>query len=187
MALELWASGNHDARILATMIADPSLLDGRTLDAWAKDLDSYPLSDAFSKLAARTRQAKERFERWADATGEWVGRAAWLILAHIAQGADPLPDEFFEAQLHAIEREIHQRKNRVRDAMVAALIAIAMRNQALRRLSLDAATRIGPVDVDHGDTNCRTPDAVQYIEKIDAYRAARAKKPASKKKAASRK
>ena len=27
-------------------------------------------------------------------------------------------------------------------------------------------TKIGPVDVDHGETGCKTPDAVPYIERI---------------------
>jgi len=41
LAEELWASGNHDARVLATMIADPAALKSRQLDTWARDLDSY--------------------------------------------------------------------------------------------------------------------------------------------------
>src|SRR3990172_1099061 len=47
LALDLWASGNHDARVLATMIADPKQADDELLDGWVRDLDNYVLTDAF--------------------------------------------------------------------------------------------------------------------------------------------
>ena len=40
---------------------------------------------------------------------------------------------------------------------------------ALRKAALVAAKRIGKVEVDHGDTACKTPDAAEYIEKAWAY------------------
>jgi 3-methyladenine DNA glycosylase AlkD len=48
LARSLWASGNHDARVLATMVADPGAFDRKTIDAWGKDLSNYVLTDAFS-------------------------------------------------------------------------------------------------------------------------------------------
>ena len=33
-----------------------------------------------------------------------------------------------------------------------------------------AAKRIGKVDVDHGETGCKTPDAAPYIAKAAAHR-----------------
>ena len=51
LAEALWTTGNHDARILATMIAEPAAMKAATLDSWARDLDNYvaslkPLWDA---------------------------------------------------------------------------------------------------------------------------------------------
>ena len=40
-----------------------------------------------------------------------------------------------------------------------------VRSPQLQKLALAAAKKIGKVEVDHGDTNCKTPDAVLYIEK----------------------
>ena len=77
-----------------------------------------------------------------------------------------------------IEREIHGRKNRVRDAMNSALIAIGIRNERLEETALAAAARIGRVEVDHGETNCTTPAATAYIRKAVARR--RAKQPAGR-------
>lgn len=59
------------------------------------------------------------------------------------------------------------------DAMNSALIAIGCRNAKLEKLAVAAAKRIGPVEVDHGDTSCKTPDAVAYIAKTWAHRAKR--------------
>jgi|SRR5829696_7030149 len=47
--------------------------------------------------------------------------------------------------------------------MNGALIAIGIRNPALEKKAIAAAERIGKVEVDHGETGCKTPDAVPYI------------------------
>jgi 3-methyladenine DNA glycosylase AlkD len=148
------------------------------MELWARDLGNYVITDAFSKLAGQSAHVRAKFEKWASAKDEWIGRTAWLILGHIASDPSDIPDSFFVDQLATIEREIHGRKNRVRDAMNSALINIALRNATLRKAAVAAAKRIGTVEVDHGDTNCKTPDAIAYIEKVEAHRASKAKKPA---------
>src|SRR5215813_10141759 len=62
LALKLWASGNHDARILALMIADPAKIDSATLDSWAGELTNYVIADAFSTYVAQTPFAKAKAE-----------------------------------------------------------------------------------------------------------------------------
>ena len=66
-------------------------------------------------------------------------------------------------------------QNRVKDAMNMALISIGTRNPKLEKKALGAAKRIGKVEVDHGETSCKTPDAAAYIKKVLAQR--RKKKP----------
>jgi hypothetical protein len=51
-----------------------------------------------------------------------------------------------------------------------------MRGGPLRDEAIAAARRIGKVEVDHGDTDCKTPDAVEYILKVEARR----KKPSAR-------
>jgi 3-methyladenine DNA glycosylase AlkD len=171
LARRLWASGNFDARHLAVLIADPANVTARELDAWAADLDNYVTTDLFVRhLVGKTTFAREKMERWVKAREEWVGRAGWMLLALIAMGDGDLRDVYFERHLARIEREIHRSKNRVRDAMNSALIAIGLRNPGLRYQALAAARRIGKVEVDHGETHCATPDARQYILKAVAHR-----------------
>ena len=62
----------HDARILATMVADPAALGSRELDAWARDLDNYVVTDAFSTLVLRSGKGRRKFERWKNRKAEFV-------------------------------------------------------------------------------------------------------------------
>ncbi len=66
--------------------------------------------------------------------------------------------------LATIEKQIHRSPNWARYAMNGALISIGVFKPTLRKQAIEAAQRIGKVEVDHGDTNCKTPDAVPYIE-----------------------
>ncbi len=57
------------------------------------------------------------------------------------------------------------KKNRKKEAMNSALIAIGIRNEDLERKAIEIAREIGKVHVDHGATSCKTPDAESYIKK----------------------
>ncbi len=170
LALKLWESGNHDACVLATRVADPAEMTSRQLDGWARELDSYVLADAFSVLVARSGLVQRKFEQWRDRKAEFVGQVAWNLLVSLTRRADELPDKYFEEQLATIEREVHGRGNRVRYSMNLALIAIGMRNAALEKKAIAAARRIGPIAVDHGETGCKTPDPIPYIKRAKAQK-----------------
>ena len=77
LAVQLWATGNHDAQVLATLIADPAQFDAKTLDAWVKDLNDYVIADQFAGLVAQTSYRQKKAEKWHAARSEWIGRAGW--------------------------------------------------------------------------------------------------------------
>ena len=170
LAVQLWATGNHDAQILATLIADPDRFDAKTLDAWSKDLEDYVTTDQFAGLVVRTPYWQKKAEKWHTARGEWIGRAGWNLIGQLALHQPDLPDSYFEPYLIEIETGIHQQKNRVREAMNNALIAIGIRNAALQAKALSVAHAIGLVEIDHGETNCRTPNAAEYIQRAVEHR-----------------
>ncbi|NJN18353.1 MAG: DNA alkylation repair protein [Oscillochloris sp.] len=175
LARELWATGNHDARILATMIADPKQCDEALLAGWAADIDNYVLSDALATVVAAAPDAYAIASRWVDRGGEWIASAGWNALAGGALGSE-LPDETWLTWLARIEREIHQAPNRVRYAMNNVLIAIGGRSDWLADHARAAAERIGTVHVDHGETGCKTPDAASMIGKMRDREAAKQEK-----------
>jgi len=174
LARGLWASGWHDARVLATFIADPQQADAATLDAWVIGAESRPLAGAVAKLVAATASAEALAGMWRADPREHVAVAGWDVVAELALNST-LPDTKFAALLKTIERDLHGAQNHVRYAMNGALIAIGVRNAKLERLAVAAARRIGKVAVDHGETGCQTPDAVAYIARTKARRAKRAK------------
>jgi hypothetical protein len=45
LAVSLWNSGIHEARIMATLVDDPALVTARQMDGWARDLDSWDVCD----------------------------------------------------------------------------------------------------------------------------------------------
>jgi 3-methyladenine DNA glycosylase AlkD len=181
MAEALWRSGNHDARVLATMVTEPPVLNAAGLDAWAAEADSYIQADALSDLVARSPLARDRMAAWLDDEREWVGRVGWSVLAKLLVRGEDFPAAELDAHIRTIETEIHGRRNRVRDAMLGALIAIGMQGEALEAKARVAATRIGPVAVDHGATGCRTPDVADYLRRIRAGRQGKVRNAGSRK------
>jgi 3-methyladenine DNA glycosylase AlkD len=176
LAEQLWATGNHDARVLATLIADPGKIGVGTLNAWAKDVDNRGLAGALSNVVAEAPSAKGRMERWTASKDEMIACAGWHTLASIARQDNGLPDTYFAKYIKTIESKIHSSKNWVKYAMNNALINIGVRNPALEKKAVAAAKRIGRVEVDHGETGCKTPDAAAYIKKTVAHRKKKAGK-----------
>lgn len=176
LAESLWDSGNHDARVLATMIADPEAMPGSKIHAWAKELDNYVLTDALAKLAAASPYARRLMETWMESKSEWVASAGWTVAAVLAGDPKVPRGVDFADLLTRIESGIRTAKNRVRHSMNNALIAIGLRDDRLREAALAVARRLGPIEVDHGDTDCKTPDAAASIAKAAGRRA----KPAAK-------
>lgn len=171
LAEQLWETGNVDARMLAAMVADPGAFTRSDLDRWMRDIDFYTLSDVFVReVVSKSPHVLSRMTKWMGAKNHWVARAGWVILAHVALADNDVDDGTFEDYVRQIEEEIHDAENLTRDAMNSALIAIGVRNSRLRKAATQAARRIGKVEVDHGETGCKTQDAVDYIDRTWARR-----------------
>jgi 3-methyladenine DNA glycosylase AlkD len=165
LALELWASANHDARVLATMIADPERLGARELGRWVRTLDNHVVTAAFAKLAARSPAGQDEAVKWLADRGEWVSTAGWSTLCCSLQTGTALEETELRGHLRTIERRIHSAKNRTRHAMNSALIGIGIGSPGLRNEALATAARIGTVEIEHGATGFTTPDAARSIRR----------------------
>jgi 3-methyladenine DNA glycosylase AlkD len=124
LAEELWQSGVHDARMLATMIDDPSLVTPAQMERWVREMDNWGIVDtACFHYWDRTPFAHQQIEKWSNAKDEFVKRAAFALLASCAlhkQGTD----EQFLRGLKLIEREARDPRNFVKKAANWALRAI---------------------------------------------------------------
>ncbi|HDR7326902.1 MULTISPECIES: DNA alkylation repair protein [Bacillus] len=165
LAISLWETKNMDAMTLATYILEPKNVTSDQLNSWIRDVDYYCLMDVLMTAICTSPIAIERMEEWTKSDDEWIGRAGWSLLANIAIKNKKLDDNFFMPYLEEIKVHIHNEKNRKREAMNSALIAIGIRNEALEQQAIEIAREIGKVKIDHGATSCKTPDAEPYIKK----------------------
>lgn len=170
LACALWDTGNYDARNLAVKVADPAKLTPDDLDRWVREGGDAPMCSGYvAMLAAEGPHATAKVAQWTASTDAQARVAGWGLLGQMAQRDESLPDAWFQAHLDRIERTIHAAPSAERHAMNGALIAIGCRSPALRDAAVAAAGRIGRVDVDHGDTECKTPDAAVSIAKAWAH------------------
>jgi len=169
LALALWGTGNHDARILAVKIADPARVTGKDLDRWASDIGGMRMCCGYvASLAAESPHGVAKVAEWLARDSPRRG-AGWVLAGMVASLDTTTPDAVFLARLADIEKTIRSAPNREREAMNMAVIQIGCRNAALRKAATAAAKRIGKIEIDHGDTDCKTPDAAAYIEKTWAH------------------
>jgi 3-methyladenine DNA glycosylase AlkD len=170
LAMKLWGTGNMDAMTLATMVADPSKLDEATLDSMAHDLNYYLLADMLADMASLSEHARGRMTEWMGSDKEFVKQAGYSTLSSYLKNGGSIPDEDMSRILGTIEKEIHSSPNRARLAMNNAVIAVGTYSDDLVEQAFEAAERIGKVDVDHGQTSCKTPAIIPYIKKARAHR-----------------
>ena len=180
LAGDLWDSGNHDARVLALRVADASAMTKTRARRWLRDVDNYILAEALGGLLAQTRQARELSNEWRDSPSEWPASVGWFLVACTAEQRDIWSADELRTLMGQICAEIAERPNRVRHEMNAVLIAIGLRDGNLRRSVLKLAADIGPVQVDHGETGCKTPAIAPYIDRTLAHREKMAARRAAK-------
>lgn len=170
LALALWDTGNFDAQNLAVKIVDPSRMTSDDFDRWVRGSSWALMCGSYAaQLPAEGPHAAQKSIQWLNSRDPRERTAGWTLLGQLALRDVTSPDAVFAQRLAEIERSIHSAPNVEREIMNRTVIAIGCRNAALRQAALVAAKRIGNVDVDHGDTACKTPNALEYIEKTWAH------------------
>ena len=171
LALALWDTGNFDARNLAVKIADPASMSASDLDRWARESRARMCGGYVAHLAVEGPHARGRADAWLAASELTTRCAGWSLVGALAMRDEQAPDPWFTARLAEIEASIHNSSNGERESMLGALIAIGCRTTALRETVTAASRRIGRVVIDHGDTACKTPEAIPTLEKTWAHAA----------------
>ena len=143
LAQELWSSGVHEARILASMIDDPEDVTEDQMENWARAFDSWDVCDqCCNNLFSRTRFAYQKAEEWSAAEGEYVKRAGFVLMATLAVHDKVALDEVFTRFLPMIMRESDDGRNFVKKAVNWALRQIGKRNRVLNEKALETAGQI---------------------------------------------
>jgi 3-methyladenine DNA glycosylase AlkD len=147
LALELWDSGIHEARILAALVADPKEVDDELMERWAYDFDSWDVCDQVcSNLFDKTPYAYRKAVEWAGRQPEYVKRAGFVLMAALAVHDKKATDRSFEVFFSVILREAVDERNFVKKAVNWALRGIGKRNKALNAQATDLARQISQID-----------------------------------------
>lgn len=141
LALELWASGVHEARILASMVDDPAVVPAEQMDAWVWELEGWDLCDQCClNLFRKTPHAWAKAMEWSglDDPPLFVRRAGFSLMACLAVHDKAAPDEAFEPVIERALLRSSDDRRMARKAVSWALRQTGKRNMALRARVLEA-------------------------------------------------
>jgi 3-methyladenine DNA glycosylase AlkD len=147
LAEELWSTGIHEARILASLIGESEKITAAQMERWVRDFNSWDLVDtACCYLYAHAKPAWDKIYEWSSRRAEFEKRAAFSLAAYLAYKDKIAEDAKFERFLAVIERESHDERNFVRKAVNWALRNIGKRNRQLNAAAIRFAERIRQQD-----------------------------------------
>jgi 3-methyladenine DNA glycosylase AlkD len=143
LGLELWETGNHDARILAGLVAERKLVTSKQMERWVRGFDNWDVCDGTCcHLFVFATPAWQKAHSWSRRKKEFEKRAGFALAAFLACHDKKAPDAEFQRYLEVIERESWDERNFVRKAVNWALRNIGKRNLPLNRAAIASAERI---------------------------------------------
>jgi 3-methyladenine DNA glycosylase AlkD len=147
LAAALWASGVHEARILASLVDEPARVSQAQMDAWVGDLDSWDVCDAVcGNLFDRTPFALDKAVEWSAREPEFERRAGFALMAWAAVHRKDLPDAAFGSLLPLIRERSTDDRNYVKKAVSWALRQIGKRSAGLNTKAIRTAEQIERID-----------------------------------------
>ncbi len=147
LALQLWDSGIHEARILAAIIDDPRQVTEAQMDRWAVQFDSWDICDgACYGLFDKTPHAWKKASEWSVRQEEFVRRGGFALIAGLAIHNKKAPDQQFLDLLSLFKSAATDDRNFVRKAVNWALRQIGKRNAILNAAAVAAAKDIQALD-----------------------------------------
>ena len=144
LALQLWKTKIHEARLLAGFIDDPKLVTVKQMESWVNDFDSWDVCDQVcSNLFDKTPYAYQKARQWTKSNKEYVRRAGFVMMACLAVHDKKAPDKTFLQFFPLIEKYSIDERNFVKKAVNWALRQIGKRRHSkLRKPAILLAKRL---------------------------------------------
>jgi 3-methyladenine DNA glycosylase AlkD len=143
LALWLWQTGIHEARILATILDEPECVTAAQMNRWVRQLDSWDLCDqCCANLFERTPFAWKKCVEWSGSNLEFVRRSGFSLMARLALSDKHAPNSRFVVLLAHIRRGSGDERNLVKKAVSWALRQIGKRNPAMHRRAVALARKL---------------------------------------------
>ena len=171
LAYELYDTGNVDAMYLAGIIAVGAKFDRERLHAWAKGADGIPLiaDHTVPWVTIEHADGRDLAVGWIQSGDEELAQCGWKAYAGIVTTTadDQLDIEQIKQLLAVAVSTIHSSSNRLRSTINSFVITVGTYVPTLLNEAKAAATSIGPVSIDVGDTACKVRIASEEIEKAE--------------------
>lgn len=163
LALELWKTGFHEARILAGMIDDSHLVTSTQMDNWTADFDSWDICDqTCGNLFDKTKYAYTKIDQYVKDPREFVRRTAFTLMATLAVHDKKSSDAVFKKFFPLIQKYATDERNFVKKAVNWALRQIGKRNETLRNEAVASAEKI--LKIDHPAARWIARDALRELQ-----------------------
>ncbi len=179
LSLQLYRTGIYDAMYLAGLIAEPEKMSAKELQEWVQLANAPVLYETtVASVAAESKHGLELAKKWIASKEAGIASAGWATLADIVSIKDDseLDIPMLKELLGKVAATIDNSPNRVKAAMNGFMIAVGTYVKELNSLAKQTAQKIGKVKVDMGDTACKVPFAIDYIEKAEGKNAIGKKK-----------
>ncbi len=162
LARQLWESGIHEARILASMIDAPKMVTEEQMEEWAKEFDSWDVCDqCCMNLFEKTPFAYQKAVEWSSNDTEFIKRAGFVLMARLAVSDKKAEDRQFEDFFPIIKREASDSRNFVKKAVNWALRQIGKRNVNLNGRAIEVAEEVQKID--SGSAKWVASDAIREL------------------------
>jgi len=147
LALGLWDSGYHEAKILAGLVDDYHLVTEEQMDRWVAGFDSWDVCDqCCSNLFDKTQYAYGKALAWTQDEREFVRRAGFVLMATLAVHDKKAPDKVFELFFPFIMEGSVDERNFVKKAVNWALRQIGKRNPDLNKKAIEVGKQLQAMD-----------------------------------------
>ena len=147
LALKLWDSKIHEARILAGMAADPEKLTEAQMEKWVKDFDSWDVVDQVcSAVLDKTSFAYKKIFELAKRKEEFVKRTAFTLICCLTVHDKKMLDKDFIKFFPIIKKASTDERNFVKKAVNWALRQIGKRNKKLNIRAIRLAREIQKIN-----------------------------------------
>jgi len=147
LAMRLWETGLHDARLLATMVDDPDEVTIDQMDKWVRDFDSWDVVDgSCGNLFDKTPFAVAKAKDWCKREEEFVKRAGFVLMAELAVHDKEAKDKVFLDFLPVVIGGASDSRNFVKKAVNWSLRQIGKRNLKLNKAAVSTALKIQKID-----------------------------------------
>jgi 3-methyladenine DNA glycosylase AlkD len=166
LALELWKTGYHEARLLAILIEKSDAMTSEQIEIWVHDLDSWDLCDQLcSNLLWKLPQRSALIYAWCAEEQEFVRRAGFVLITQIAVHDKKASNDALREYFPLLEQYAYDERNFVKKAINWAVRQIGKRNPVLCEDAIALARRIQS----QGTKGARwiAADALRELEKYE--------------------